>query len=193
LFFDTETTGVPADFKAPVTNTDNWPRLVQLAWILTSHTGEIIDIRDFVVRPDGFEIPQAATDVHGISNEYAKEKGVDLRNVIKAFAKDLAFCDKIIAHNMEFDKNIIGCEIYRLQQEMLLPIKTTTKEKVCTMLASVEFCKIPGFKNGYKWPKLKELYQKLFGVNFDGEHNALADITATVRCYFELVKRKVIV
>lgn len=34
LFIDTETTGLPKEYDAPYTDIDNWPRLVQLAWIV---------------------------------------------------------------------------------------------------------------------------------------------------------------
>ncbi len=34
VFFDTETTGLPLNWKAPVTELENWPRLIQLAYIV---------------------------------------------------------------------------------------------------------------------------------------------------------------
>lgn len=89
LFFDTETTGIPNDYKAPCTNTDNWPRLIQLGWLLTDAAGRILSEGNHIVRPDGFEIPKAASDVHGITTEFALENGKPLLDVIFAFGADL--------------------------------------------------------------------------------------------------------
>lgn len=67
------------------------------------------------------------------------------------------------------------------------------KPRICTMLESVYHCKIPfGYKKGYKWPKLTELYKTLFNEEFEGAHGALADIEATAKCFFELKKLGVI-
>ena len=53
LIFDTETTGLPRNFNAPITDTANWPRIVQIAWQLHDEFGNLIDHKDFLVRPDG--------------------------------------------------------------------------------------------------------------------------------------------
>ena len=82
LFFDTETTGIPQDYKAPCTDTDNWPRLVQLGWILTDSRGNELRRGNRIVRPEGFEIPAAASDVHGITTERALAEGEPLRDVM---------------------------------------------------------------------------------------------------------------
>ena len=42
LFFDTETTGLPKNWKAPITDLENWPRLVQLAWLVYDNIGNKI-------------------------------------------------------------------------------------------------------------------------------------------------------
>ena len=84
LFFDTETTGIPQNYKAPCTDTDNWPRLVQLGWILTDANGQELGRGNRIVRPDGFEIPTAASDVHGITTERALAEGEPLHDVMMA-------------------------------------------------------------------------------------------------------------
>jgi DNA polymerase-3 subunit epsilon len=63
--------------------------------------------------------------------------------------------------------------------------------KICTMMKSTSFCKLPA-KRGYKWPKLDELHQTLFGCDFEGAHDAGSDVLATVKCFFELVRLGVI-
>ena len=187
IFFDTETTGVPRNYKAPTTNTDNWPRLVQLGWILMDDKGNKLAQHDYIIRPDGFEIPADAASVHGITTEKALEEGRDLAEVIDEFMADFDKATFIVGHNISFDQNIVGAELVRLNR----PDVMTSKRTFCTMQAGTNFCKIPG-KYGYKWPKLMELYVKLFGHDFEGAHNAMSDIDATQECFWEMRKRGLI-
>ena len=185
LFFDTETTGIPQDYKAPCTNTDNWPRLVQLGWLLTDDKGVVLAEGNRIVRPDGFEIPQEASAVHGITTERALQEGEALLDVIFAFGADLNQSQLVVGHNLDYDLHILGAEYVRLGYDSRIMFARPT---LCTMLATIAFCQIPG-AYGYKWPKLMELYTKLFGQEFDGAHDAMADIRATKDCFFELLKR----
>lgn len=188
LFFDTETTGIPNDYKAPCTNTDNWPRLIQLGWLLTDAAGRILSEGNHIVRPDGFEIPKAASDVHGITTEFALENGEPLLDVIFAFGADLNQADCMVGHNLDYDLHIVGAEYVRLGYDSRIMFARPT---LCTMQATIQFCNIPG-RFGPKWPKLMELYTKLFGQEFDGAHDAMADIVATKDCFFELIRRGVV-
>ena len=157
LFFDTETTGIPNDYNAPSSDTDNWPRLVQLAWILEDETGTRIQSRNYIVRPEGFEIPEEAAKIHGINTELADNEGFDLYEVINEFIEDLNVATNVVGHNVAFDKKILGAEMIRLDMKDELE----KKKSYCTMQSSIDFCKIPG-KYGFKYPKLQELYRKLF-------------------------------
>ena len=56
LIFDTETTGLPKNFKAPISDTDNWPRCVQIAWQLHDSDGSLIENKDYLIQPDGYDI-----------------------------------------------------------------------------------------------------------------------------------------
>ena len=188
LFFDTETTGIPNDYKAPCTNTDNWPRLIQLGWLLTDAAGRILSEGNHIVRPDGFEIPKAASDVHGITTEFALENGKPLLDVIFAFGADLNQADCMVGHNLDYDLHIVGAEYVRLGYDSRIMFARPT---LCTMQATIQFCNIPG-RFGPKWPKLMELYTKLLGQEFDGAHDAMADIVATKDCFFELIRRGVV-
>lgn len=187
LFFDTETTGTPHIYSAPSSDTKNWPRLVQLAWILTDVKGNRILTGNLIVRPEGFVIPADATKIHGITTQKAIETGVSLKVAIILFkiAIDMAEC--IIGHNIDFDKKIVGAEMIRLGMKDIMD----TKKSYCTMQSSIDFCKIPG-GYGFKYPKLQELYKKLFGKEFDNAHNAMSDVEATEKCFWELRKRKLI-
>jgi len=188
LFFDTETTGLPKDYKAPASDTDNWPRLVQIAWILTDNERNILESKEFIITPNGFTIEDGAANVHGISTEKALDIGVDLVYVLGEFNKAIDSADYVIAHNISFDEKIIGAEFIRNRVNSNFGHKT----KMCTMHSATDYCKLPGFYGKYKWPKLSELHYKLFGTFFEEAHNALADIQATARCFFELINKEII-
>ena len=83
LIFDTETTGLPKNWNAPISNVDNWPRCVQLAWQLHDEMGHLIEYQDFLIQPEGFNIPYDAEQIHGISTGLAQEKGRPLKEVLE--------------------------------------------------------------------------------------------------------------
>ena len=188
LIFDTETTGLPQNYSAPLTDFDNWPRCVQLAWQIHDETGKLISSGDHIVKPDGFTIPFNSEKVHGISTERANREGIPLEEVMDAFSEDLEKCTFVIGHNLEFDLNIMGSEYLRMGRINPLSekIHIDTKDK------STEFCAIPGGRGRYKWPTLAELHEKLFQVGFEEAHNAAADVDATARAFLELVRIGVI-
>ncbi|MEQ8323105.1 MAG: DNA polymerase III subunit alpha [Vicingaceae bacterium] len=189
LVFDTETTGLPRNFKAPLTDFDNWPRLVQLAWQLHDEDGSLMEVKNFIVRPEGFTIPFNAEKIHGISTDRALKQGIPLRKVIEEFAKSVQAADYLVGHNVEFDKMIVGCEFLRETNNNAIE----GHKSIDTKDRSTEYCAIPGGKGGkYKWPKLEELHRKLFGEDFGSAHNAAADVEATARCFLELLRIGVI-
>lgn len=182
LFYDTETTGRPRNWKAPVTNTANWPRMVQIAWLYYDENRNLIDAQDHIIQPEGYTIPIDATRIHGISTSIAKEKGVDLKSVLDTFKKLIDKADYLIAHNISFDEKIIGAEFYRKKIDHRLFLS----ERFCTMKQGTNFCKIPG-KYGYKWPTLSQLHQKAFGKDFTEQHNARGDTQACADCFFKML------
>lgn len=187
LFFDTETTGLPQNYNAPIEDLNNWPRLVQLAWSIYDKSGEKIDSSSFIIKPEGFEIPEQASSVHGITTERALKEGQKLENILQEFSQAISQAKIIVAHNMSFDEKIIGAEFLRtgVNHELFETIRVCTKEE------ATDYCQIPG-NYGYKWPRLSELHIKLFGEDFEGAHDALTDVEACARCFFELAKRGVI-
>jgi len=187
LFFDTETTGLPRNYNAPLSDLDNWPRLVQLAWVVYNNQEKKIGEANYIIKPEGFLIPEQASNVHGISTEKALAEGHALENVLDQFAQAIQEAKILIAHNMSFDEKIMGAEFMRKKMEHDL----FNTIRVCTKEEATDYCQLPG-NYGYKWPRLDELHIKLFGENFDGAHDALADVKACARCFFELAKRGVI-
>ena len=85
LIFDTETTGLPKRWDAPITDTNNWPRCIQIAWQLHDDMGNLIEHQDYLVQPDGFNIPYDAERIHGISTELAQAEGIPLIDVLEKF------------------------------------------------------------------------------------------------------------
>lgn len=129
IFFDTETTGVPRDYKAPWTNTANWPRIVQIAWQLYVDESLVAEGAS-IVRPDGFVIPEAASRIHKITTEDATTRGIALASALDVFSANTSLADEVVGHNIDYDRNVT-----------------------------------------------------------QGAHNAIADVAATARCFFELERR----
>ncbi|MAO71159.1 MAG: DNA polymerase III subunit alpha [Flavobacteriales bacterium] len=189
LIFDTETTGLPQNWKAPLTDFNNWPRMVQLAWQIHDNKGALISVKNFIIKPEGFDIPYNAEKIHGISTQRAHKKGVELQVVLKEFITDVQNSQFVVGHNVDFDNNIVGCELLRKEMDNIL------SDFPCldSMKLSVDFCQIPGGRGGgYKYPSLTDLHQKLFGEVFAEAHNASADVEATTRCFLELIRLEVI-
>ena len=190
LFFDTETTGLPARYDVPCSDTYNWPRMVQLSWIVTDRNGTVIRKSDNIIKPFGFTIPADASNLHDITTSKALLEGKDLRTVVEQFMGELANVSYVVGHNVEFDTNIVGAELYRLGMS---GSDLQYKQSICTMKSTVDYCQIPQFRYGsYKFPKLQELHKKLFGYEFDDAHNSMCDVEATMKCFFELVSRSII-
>jgi len=189
LFFDTETTGLPVNWNAPVDDLKNWPRLVQIAWISYDNSGKKIREKESIVRPEGFIIPEESSKVHGITTEIALERGKKLDDIMQDFSSEINGSDFLVAHNMNFDEKIVGAEFIRSG----ISSKLFEIERICTMVSSIDFCRIPSNnKNGYKWPRLSELHIKLFGKDFEDAHDAFVDTQACARCFFELKKLGII-
>lgn len=187
LFFDTETTGLPRNWKAPVTDLANWPRLVQLAYFFFDSGGNQVCGGNFIIKPAGFTIPAEAARIHGITTERAQKEGGDLGAVLRGFQEAVGRAEYLVAHNMSFDEKILGAEFLRNKMPDTLP----AKKKICTMQSSTDHCALPG-PYGYKWPKLAELYYKLFRADFEEAHNAAADVAATIKCFWELKRLGII-
>lgn len=185
LIYDTETTGLPKNFNAPPTDVDNWPRMVQIAWQLHDKTGKLIENKSFIVKPDGYDIPFNAVQIHGISTEKAMSEGIPLIDVLEEFRKALTNTQILCGHNLSFDQGVLGCEFVRSgldYNELDLTIADT-------MESSTDFCQLPGGRYGrFKSPKLGELHEVLFGETFDEAHNASADVNATARSFMELIR-----
>ena len=164
-----------------MTDLNNWPRMVQLAYLHYDKNGNKLSGGDFIIKPEGYTIPSDASRIHGISNDRANTEGKNLKQVLQTFQSLIDGADFLVAHNMSFDEMIVGAEF--LRNSMTNGI--AKKKRICTMTSTTNFCAIDG-PYGYKWPKLSELHYKLFRTGFEEAHNAAVDITATAKCFWEL-------
>ena len=195
LFIDTETTGLPLNDNLPYTDLKNWPYLVQVALIIEDDNYGILAKRNIILKPDGYTIPESATKIHGISNERAVKNGEDRDKVISFLDLALYKSDIIIGHNVSFDLNVIKSEIIRIKGIENALFEKKKHIVIDTMKMGSNICKIPylsfhtRLSMPNKYPKLDELYYKLFNKHFNNQHDAMADVQAAYDCYYEL-KRK---
>jgi len=179
LFFDTETTGFPP--KA---------RMTQLAFMLVREDGEIIDSFKSLIKPDGWEVPKEKFFIdNNMSTERCEAEGIPVFDALRRLQDCLKLASIKVAHNINFDNKII---LKELEEAKITHQLFQFKKGFCTMATTTEFCKLPGRYGKPKWPKLLELHKILFGAEFDGAHDAMADVRATKDCFFELIKRGII-
>lgn len=199
LVFDSETTGLSKTQIISPSTIHLWPHIVQFSYIVfDSELNKIVKIKDSIIKvPDGFTITEENAKIHGITTEISLAKGVDLLPVLKEFFADFDSADHIVGHNVSFDINMIKAELQRLimnssdknLQDYLTTINTSTKF-YCTMQETIELCAIE-MKDKYgrsykKFPKLVELYQKMFDVTPKNLHNSLNDVIVCLRCFIKL-------
>ena len=177
LFIDTETTGLPKDENLSPMITDNWPRLVSVAYILCDER-KIVDRNYYIIKPNGFIIPSESTRVHGITTAEAISKGRVLSDVLDSLKPIISGCDFIVGHNVVFDIKVLNSEYYRYN--MTLPV--SLKPYYCTMSLSRDFCSLPN----NKYPTLEELYYILKNESISNAHNAMSDTQAAMECFWIL-------
>ena len=178
LFFDTETTGLVKDWDNPGSAYN--PRMVQIGLLLCSDSGRVLHTMGTMILPEGFEIPPVVENIHGISTEMATKHGLNLNDVLDVFMDLITSADLLVAHNLKFDRCVIEGELIRANKCACLDIKT-----YCTMLNTTDICMLPSKRNGYKWPKLSEAYQHFFKIPLEDAHDALTDVLACKRIFFE--------
>lgn len=194
-FIDTETTGLPINDNLPYTELDNWPHLVQVALIIEDDNYGILAKRNMILKPDGYSIPESSARIHGIANAQAIKVGEDRKHVIGFLDQVLSNSNIVIGHNVSFDLNVVKAEIIRVKGIENALFTTKNHNVVDTMKMGMNICKTPNLSfhthmsQPYKYPKLDELYYKLFNKHFNNQHDAMADVQAAYDCYYEL-KRK---
>ena len=187
LFLDVETTGLPPKGSNWREHWKYFPHIVSISWIFNRE-------HDYIIKPEGYEIPPEATAIHGITNDQAKG-GHDLGIILRKFCDDAMRASVIVGHNIHFDTSIVQANTLRLNTTILMMeigVSLDKDRRLCTMLSSTKFCGRTHDNGRPRWPTLEYLYAKLFNETFEGVHSSMADVKATKRCYKELIKLKVI-
>jgi DNA polymerase III epsilon subunit-like protein len=196
FFFDTETNGLPRNYKAPPTQIENWPEIISMAWEVWTyldHTWTFVRSGSYLVQPpEGIIWNKEAEHVHGISYVKASLEGIPIKSLLEKVEKELLQATHVVAHNLAFDRSIILASMIR----HLGTAKWTIAKNICTMIETIPICKIVSTSpyataaEPYKWPRLQELHQFLFKKDWEGTaHEALSDVQCMRTCYRELIAR----
>jgi DNA polymerase-3 subunit epsilon len=202
MVFDTETTGLPK--TSDKTDMCKWPHVVQLSYIIyDTDTNKIITAFDNIIKMgEGVSISKESTNIHHITDEMSQEQGVDINYAMGIMYNDILNIDCLIAHNIQFDLNMIIVECNRLieMQPTVIPIMkfkrllthtTFIKKTHCTMKKNIAFCNIEVInkktqKKYNKYPKLSELHMKIFNTEPKKLHNSFNDVLICLRCYCKI-------
>jgi len=189
IVFDTETTGLPLNRRTPPTRTEDWPSIVQISWIeYDTALGDIKGAGDYLVRlRPGVTLSPESTAVHGITRSQLSRKGVPPELAMEAFLAALGRSERVIAHNLDFDRAVVQAECYR--QGIVDPFAGRAALPYCTAKAGVPLVQVWGENNGrrfLRYPKLRELHRELFGADARNLHDAMADVLVCLRCYLRM-------
>jgi DNA polymerase III epsilon subunit-like protein len=179
LIFDTETNGLPLCKGYGVfplynnTKAYNTSRIVQVSYIITDSNFEHLEESNFIIKADNFKIENH--QFHGITEKISEKDGVAFIDFANYFSNSLDFVDTIIAHNINFDFNVLCAEFYRYGLFDIIA-KFESKKQICTM-KKYKFLVKATFKNStdIKDPNLKELYQYATGQEMENHHNSFYD------------------
>lgn len=180
IFVDTETVDIPQDTSRPINDIDNWPAIRQIAWIVCDENRNILKQYNYVIG-----------STHPVDNSienYLPQEIKPIHKIIPSWMHDIASSVYLIGHNVEYDVKVISAEMFRLGYDTHLIEKIP---QICTMRSSIDFCYFAGRVES-RFPKLQELYTKLFHEPFINAHDAYCDIYATYECFWALVDKGII-
>lgn len=181
--YDTETTGF-INKKDP--NLDAQPYVIQFAGILGElNDGKYTEIarKDILIKPP-ISIPYWASQVHHLYDIDVQDKE-PMKHQIDEIMDFMNQAEVLIGHNIEYDEDMMKLELRRYEKLHLY----NPTQVLCSMKSTVDFCALQGKWERFKYPKLGELYKKLFGEYFIGAHDAMVDVEATLKCFLELEKK----
>jgi DNA polymerase III epsilon subunit-like protein len=179
LFLTTKTTGLDTEKD----------RILQLSTRLVVHK-ETQD-SSLLIRPSGFAIPAAAIKVHDISDRVATTQGVGIGQALELLMKQLRQAEIIIGHNIAYDIEILLAQARRVGRQDIIELLTPplfgfnggTCAAVCIQRLAADYLRHLGEPASLSDTKLTIVYQKLFGEELVGAHDALADAIACQRIY----------
>lgn len=191
LFYDCETTGIPEKGLKWDENYNQYPHIVSMAWSLGDKE------KSYIIKPDNYEIPPETTAIHGITTEMAVMQGVPFVEVVAEFLSDAKIAPLVCAHNIYFDTSMIKANILRYLGKEYYDANAEDSlhkgKRIDTMMKTIKFVAAlyPNGRPG-KFPKLEELYDKLFPGESFAAHTAMEDVRALRRCLPKLVELGII-
>ena len=164
MVFDTETSGLMPKHKfgTAFPPMEAYPHIMQISWIVYNVSSNVIEevVDEYVQIPDTAEISPESIQVHGITREIAKEKGKPIAPLLAKFFLAYMKCDCIVAHNLQFDSELVRKEMWRNKKELerVVPSKERVNmmcgvftkkfnaayyiDTFCTMMNTIQFCGI---------------------------------------------------
>lgn len=189
--FDTETTGLPKDRYIPaISRPGNWPDIVSISWMVFEEQ-RLVSSHSYIIEPRNWTVPKESTAIHGITDSSARRNGIALDFALEHLYTDLSECDVIVAHNLDFDKNVVDAAwVWHVCPQKGISRKTPfgwPTIEICTADSGKEMCRIPfaDNPNRFRFPKLTELYQHLLKrpVPYQA-HSSLHDTLALADIFF---------
>jgi DNA polymerase-3 subunit epsilon len=183
LVIDTETSGLPKKWDVPYHTMNNWPHVLQIAWLIFDVEGKLLKKENHYLKPTAFKITKASFKIHQLSLNFLKHRGKERNLVFKKLIGDLEkYKPLMIAHFVELDYHMVAAELHRLKIDY--PIENIPL--FCTLKASAPYVKNPNFE----YLKLNRFYKTLFNKRPEKLHDALADAQLTAEIFFHLLNNK---
>lgn len=180
LFADTETTGLKADAE-----------IAQFACLHFDKDRKLVGQFKAFIKPEGWVMPEETAKFHGITQEICEKYGINIRGVMSLFQAWCAQADFLVFHNSQYDVGRLQYTMQRHNVPLAMPHRIE-----CTMKLTTDIvCCPPSEKmvaagrTGHKPPSLKEAHKHFTGQDFDGAHDALADVWACARVYWAYLDR----
>ncbi|MBK9735664.1 MAG: hypothetical protein IPO92_12145 [Saprospiraceae bacterium] len=184
LIFDCSALASYTNYKATFTDTNAWPRLLHISWILLGEDYKLIEDYDCIPSPIGYVIDEKSKEKAHIDDADIAKKDAALEVILDRFSSSVEKATYIFAHNLNYNENILGAEYVRSKKS----INMFSKKRYCLMEEGTYYCKIPSKSGGYKYPTLPELHGTCFGQTYGPANNARADVIAASRCFIKLKK-----
>lgn len=173
LLFDTETTGL---LKPSPAKLELQPYIIELyACVIDEDFNMLREFESFF--SVDFKLDDIITKITGIKDETLIGKPT-FRSKYTELAKFFTGVDAMVAHNLEFDKGMLGNELLRCDKLMQFP---WPRHHICTVEKSMPV-------RGYRL-SLAKLHQEITGKGFADAHRAKNDVYALVRCFHGLVEK----
>ncbi|KXK36441.1 MAG: hypothetical protein J5I52_03880 [Saprospiraceae bacterium] len=184
LIFDCSSLAGYTDYKANFTDTQAWPRLIHVSWIVLNEEYKPIGDFDYIPIPEGYNIDDKSKKKAHIDDEDIVKKSVPMAQVFEKFSESVNKVEYIFAHNLNYNENILAAEYVRAK----VSINMFSKKRFCLMEEGTYFAKIPGRGGSFKYPTLPELHAACFAQTYGPAGNARADVIAAARCFIKLKK-----